>query len=234
VLKRLAPARSRPAGIWQWAWPPTAAEAEWAAAAAVSRACPRRAAGTQPRARSSGLRFAEQRQGQSAPGSPRCRTLAAALPLGYSAGAHKVRLGPGGTQASLLVPGTNRAYWTAEAGNRCKVVEPADPLGGLASPWEAWETVATQRATRAQPPGLLSGGRLRQGGGSDDGTGLDQLERANPRWLAPPVRSGLALERYSIRCATERCSSQAAQAAGNPIQVFAGCAKQESRLRTRR
>jgi len=79
------------------------------------------------------------------------------------------------------------------------------------------------------PELLVLEGRLRQGVG-DDWTGLDQLERANLRWIAPPCPSSLDLERslHPVRYGT--VFSQAAQAAGIDPRFLLAVAKQESRF----
>jgi len=161
---------------------------QWAAAARFSARC-REAAGNPRRAPAVLACVAEQRQGQSAPGSPAAAgTCCCAPPGGTTAGAPRLRLGQGNA-ASCSHRGTT-APWNADAGNRCKVVSLVDQLlAALASPWSLGDCGRSPAGDyRSHNPGLLvPGGRLRRGW--RDWTGLDQLERANLRWIAPPAEA---------------------------------------------
>jgi len=220
---------------WELQWDlarPLLLEQQWAAAAAVLGALPAEGLPEPQAARQQfWLAFAEQRQGQSALARRRWQDLLLRSPWGYYGWRAKVRLGQG-ERSLLLATVEPTAPLEPLSWQPLQSGEPRlDQLWRLGQPLEAWEMWRHQRGdTEPTTPELLVlEGRLRQGVG-DDWTGLDQLERANLRWIAPPCPSSLDLERslHPVRYGT--VFSQAAQAAGIDPRFLLAVAKQESRF----
>lgn len=220
---------------WELQWDlarPLLLEQEWAAAATVLGALPAEGLPEPQAARQQfWLAFAEQRQGQNELARRRWQDLLLRSPWGYYGWRAKVRLGQGDSSLHLATeepptPLEPLSWQPLQSG------EPRlDQLWRLGQPLEAWEMWRHRRGdTEPTTPELLVlEGRLRQGVG-DDWTGLDQLERANLRWLAPSCPSSLGLERSLHPVRFGAVFSQAAQAAGIDPMLLLAVAKQESRF----